>query len=279
MKALTFNLYREIKSFGQKVTENKLAVYSACTAFYLFVSFIPFLMIIVAIIPFLPITQEDITSFFMDFIPNNYSYIVNELIDDLYFHNTAALSVSIIAIIWSSGRGVLGITQGLNEIAKVKESRNFVYMRIRSALYTIALAGGMILMVVVAVFGNTIINIINNTLGVPESILDILEYKHLLVFIILFALFVFFFVALPNKKMKIKEQFWGALIASFIWCVFSYLFDVWLSAFDSYSMYGSFAVVIVLGVWLYTGMYIMFMGAQFNEYLASKKGNKYEGQN
>ena len=82
----------------------------------------------------------------------------------------------------------------------------------------------------------------------------------------------FFFTLLPNRKLSIKSQIPGAAGASFLWILFTKLFSFYLSTFNGYSMYGSFAVILVTGVWLYAGMYIMFMGALVNVYLASRKG-------
>jgi len=267
-------LIKEILDFFGKVSANRLPVYSACASFYIFMSFIPFLMIVVAIIPYLPVSQTDLTAIILDFIPDNYGENVSIIINDVYNHSTAALSVSIITIIWASGRGILGITQGLNEISRVSESRNFIFMRIRSAFFTLSLALGMLLMVVVSVFGSSIIKLVENYLAIPEKITNLLQYRNVVMFIILTGLFLFLFVALPNAKMKIKEQFWGAFIAALIWWIFSRIFDLYISTYNSYSMYGNFAVIIILGVWLYTGMYIMFMGAQLNQHIASRKGNK-----
>ena len=272
-------LIEEIQGFAKRVTSNRLSVYAACTAFYIFISFIPFLMIILALIPYLPFNRADFTKMLLDFVPKDYDYVVTGLIEDLYLNNTKALWASLIALFWASGRGVLGITQGLNEIEGVTESRNFIYMRIRSGIYTLALAFGMLFTLLLSVFGTTLLNIINNFLHLPDVLINILEYRNFFVFGVLVAMFVFFFTVLPNKKMKVKSQLPGAFIAALIWWGFTRLFSFWISTFKSYTMYGSFAIVIIVGIWLYTGMYIMFMGALLNNMAASKKGNKNERQN
>ena len=81
------------------------------------------------------------------------------------------------------------------------------------------------------------------------------------------------------KKIKIRSQMIGAGLSSLLWILFTKLFSIYLSTFNGYSMYGSFAVVLITGVWLYTGMYIMFMGALVNHILASRKGKDNEGSN
>ena len=41
-------------------------------------------------------------------------------------------------------------------------------------------------------------------------------------------------------------------------------------------MYGSFAVILVIGIWLYVGMYFMFLGALLNLYIESVREGKVE---
>ena len=82
----------------------------------------------------------------------------------------------------------------------------------------------------------------------------------------------FFYCVLPYKKLRILSQVWGAAAASLLWILFTRLFSLYLSSFTGYSMYGSFAVVLVIGIWLYVGMYLMFLGALMNLYIESNKG-------
>ena len=90
--------------------------------------------------------------------------------------------------------------------------------------------------------------------------------------IVLFLLFMFLFTVLPAQKVSVRSQLPGAAGAGFIWMIFTKLFSFYLSTFNGYSMYGSLAVILVPCVWLYAGMYIMFMGAFVNELIASRKG-------
>ena len=91
-------------------------------------------------------------------------------------------------------------------------------------------------------------------------------------FAVLFILYMFFYCVLPYRKIRILSQVWGAAAASLLWILFTRLFSLYLSSFTGYSMYGSFAVVLVIGIWLYVGMYLMFLGALMNLYIESNKG-------
>ena len=269
-------LYKNVTDLADVVSKKRIDVYAAGAAFYIFMSFIPYLLIVLSTIKYLPFSKQDLLSAINDFLPIEPNKIIVDMIDEMYARGIGILSVSIVAAIWASAKGVLGITKGLNEINESAIPRGFLYMRTRSAICTLLLMLGMILMLVISVFGNTIIDIVGRRVTIPQGIQNILDIKNIIMFVVLFILFMFFFCVLPTAKISIRSQVIGAAGAALVWILFTKLFSVYLSTFNGYSMYGSFAVLLVIGVWLYVGMYIMFMGALVNEMIASRKGLNHE---
>ncbi len=258
------------------IGEKRIDTYSAGTAFYIFMSFIPYSLILLSTVKYLPFSKEDLLAFADSVLPMDLGGLMVYIIDELYRNGIGILSISVIAAIWASAKGIFGITKGLNEIVDAKDVQNFIKVRIKSMICTLLLMLGMILLLVISVFGNTITSIVKRYVDIPGNISNLLEARDLIMFFVLTALFLFFFCALPAKKIKVSEQLPGAAFASFVWIMFTKLFSLYLSSFHGYSMYGSFAVVLVIGIWLYTGMYIMFMGALINELRASRKGKDNE---
>ena len=279
MKIKENKIYKELTGFIALCGKKRLDTYSAATAFYVFMSLIPFLLIILSTIKYLPFSKQDFLRIITDLMPGDSHTIITYIIDEMYEHGIGALSVSIFAALWASAKGVFGIAKGLNDIFEVnKERTGYWYTRIRSAVCTMLLMFGMVLMLVISVFGNTIINIVNSRIAIPPTVINLLEAKNIIMFAVLFTVFMFFFCVLPGQRMQIASQVLVAAAAAFIWIMFTKIFSFYLSTFKGYSMYGSFAVVIITGVWVYAGMYIMFMGALFNKVTASRKGNDYERQ-
>ena len=279
MKIIIWKIFLELKRLLSLLSEKRIDTYSAGAAFYIFISFVPFILILLSTVKYLPFTKQDLLAVVENILPSEQSGIVTYVIDEMYSQGIGVLSVSILAAVWASARGVLGISKGLNEIVGVKDAGNYLYMRAKSAICTILLMLGMILMLVISVFGNTITSIVRRFVMIPAHITNILAVKNIIMFFVLFILFMFFFCALPARKISIRSQVWGAAGAGFFWILFTKLFSFYLSTFDGYSMYGSFAIILIIGVWLYVGMYIMFMGALANELIASRKGRIYEGSN
>lgn len=265
-------IYKRLTAILAVISEKRIDTYSACAAFYIFMSFIPYLLIILSTIKYLPFSKQDLLDFIDEILPIDLNGMIVRMIDEMYARGIGILSVSIIAAVWASAKGVLGITKGLNEINGARNKKNYLYMRTRSAVCTLLLMLGMILMLVISVFGNTITTIVRRRFVIPGIIIKVIDARDIIMWLVLFVVFMFFFCVLPASKMTVRSQLPGAAASSLMWIAFTRLFSLYLSTFNGYSMYGSFAVVLVIGVWLYAGMYIMFTGALANRMLSERKG-------
>lgn len=270
--------YDHLVSITSVMAQKRIDVYSACAAFYIYMSFIPFVLILLSLIRYLPFSKQDLLMIIDLILPADTDAVVIRIIDELYARGIGTLSISVAAAVWASGKGVLGIAKGLNEINDCKYNRSFLYVRAKSAICTMLLVLCMIMMLIISVLGNTITGIIKRMIDIPPYVAGILELVNVFVFFFLFIVFMFLFCVLPDRKMSIRSQIPGAAGAALVWMLFTKLFSFYLSTFDGYSMYGTFAIVIVTGVWLYFGMYIMFMGALSNKLIASRKGRDHEGK-
>ena len=264
-------IYKRLNPLFALMSEKRIDTYSAGAAFYIFISFVPFILILLSTVKYLPFTKQDLIEFIEEMLPMDYGGVITYLIDELYSKGIGVLSVSILAAIWASAKGVLGITKGLNDIFGARDPKNYLYVRARSAICTLVLMLAVVLLLVISVFGNMITEIVRRYVAIPEHVTNILAVKNVIMFFMLFLMFMFFFCVLPNRKITVRSQICGAACASLLWILFTKLFSFYVSTFNGYSMYGSFAIVLIIGVWLYVGMYIMFMGALANEIIASQK--------
>ncbi len=276
MNERIIKLYHKVRDFFTDAADKRIDIYSACAAFYIFMSFIPFTLIMLSLIKYLPFSKQDLLDFIDTVLPIDLNEIIVFIIDELYNRGIGILSISVIATVWASAKGVFGITKGLNEIHGLSGEKSNVYLRVRSAICTVSLMMAMVLMLIISVFGNGIISIVTRHVVIPDEIVSIIAVRNIIMFCVLFLLFLFLFCVLPAKKIRLRTQIIGAALSSAIWIGFTKIFSFYLSTFNGYSMYGGFAVILVIGIWLYGGMYIMFMGAMVNEAISSRKGLKNE---
>ena len=72
--------------------------------------------------------------------------------------------------------------------------------------------------------------------------------------------------------MELSKHIPGAVLAAAGWLLYSYAFSIYVDRFNGFSnMYGSLTTIILIMLWLYFGMYITLIGAEFNQLLAKRR--------
>ena len=72
--------------------------------------------------------------------------------------------------------------------------------------------------------------------------------------------------------MEMTHHVPGAVLSAAGWMIFSYVFSMYIDKFSGFSnMYGSLTTLILIMLWLYFGMYITLIGAEFNQLLAKRR--------
>jgi len=248
--------------------------FSAKAAFFIVLSFFPFLMFFLNVINYLPVHDSIMNILSGNIFPKAINRMLITVITEISAKASGTLlSVSAIVMLWSASVGMLSVSRGLNVIYHKNETRNYFVLRIISCLYTLMLAALLILLLVIMVFGNSIAEILVNRFPHISSFTGvILSVRTVVAVCVLLVFFLFVYVVAPSGKNKIKHQFPGALFSSVLWILFSYLFSYYIDNFSNYSyIYGSLTAILLLMLWLYFCMYIMFIGAEINMYLSSKR--------
>jgi membrane protein len=267
MKQKIKKLYDAINGFSKEINEDHVRAYASSAAFFMFLSLIPYLILIISVIPYTPLTKADVLAGVVELLPDALDSYAISIIDQLYANTFAALSFSIIAVIWSSAQGLLSITNGLNSIYDVDENRNYFFLRARAGAYTLVLAIVMIASLMLSGFGREIHEIATRYIPkLPETFQTIINFRILLTLSILTCMFAMIFRFIPNKKQRLRDQLPGAFFTAVGWTLFSWAFSVYINLFNAFTMYGSLTTVVIIMLWLYAGMYIMFIGAEMNSY-------------
>ena len=123
------------------------------------------------------------------------------------------------------------------------------------------------------VFGNALMELITIkfpfTAYVTKMIIDVKNIFLPLYAIVIFTL-IYRFVS--GNEMEMTHHVPGAVLSAAGWMVFSYAFSMYIDKFSGFSnMYGSLTTMILIMLWLYFGMYITLIGAEFNQLLAKRR--------
>lgn len=266
------SVLRLIRAFIQKINNDGISALSAHAAFFVIISFFPFVMFLLTLLSYLPFFTETLTTVKLDLLPGAVSTLILQAFTELSDRaNGTILSVTVIIALWSASRGVLSVMRGLNSIHSIRETRNYVFTRIMAALYTVVFALLLLVMMLIFVFGNQL------TLWLTECFPLLGEFALLIISLrtavgiaVLIFFFLIIFIFLPNRKTGILRELPGAVLTAAGWVGFSFLFSFYVDNLSNYTaIYGSLTAIVLCMLWLYACMYILFIGAEINAILCN----------
>lgn len=265
---MIWKLIYHIKNFATELEKDHVSAYAAQTAYFIMLSFIPFIMLLLTLVKFTPVQKSILLDAAVRICPDSIDPIVINIIDEVYAKSVAVISITAIAAAWSAGKGLLAITRGLNTVYEVSESRNYIVLRLRSVAYTIIVIVVIVLALVLLVFGNTIHKFLELNYPLIAKISGfIINIRTLLAFAVLSMFFTILYKFIPNRKASLKTQLPGAVFTAIVWSAFSFAFSIYVDYSNGFTnMYGSLTGIILAMLWLYACMYIMLIGAEINSY-------------
>lgn len=269
-------VYGYIKSFFSVLSKDNITVYSAYAAFYMVISFVPFLIMFLMISGyFVNISSTDFTDFVGNNIPQSVVSFISYMIDEiLHSDNASLISIPAITLLWTASRSVVAIAKGLDCVYKLEEKRGFVKLNIYGLFYTFIFFVAILSSLIIMVFGN----LIANTLGMffpfaIELIESFLSARAIVSIIVLTGFFMCVYKFVPGRKLKFLKQLPGAVFAASGWMIFSLIFSIYVDNFSNKSyVYGSLTALIIFMLWIYFCMVIMFLGGEINYFLMREKG-------
>ena len=149
--------------------ENTISIYASNVVFFIMLSFFPFAMFFFTILKYIPgITQENLIPMIGSVVPGELGETLVSWIQEAYRHSSGTvLSLSALTALWAGSKGFMGITYGLNRIGGTKQKGNWFFNRFLSFLYTLIFAAMLVLSLIVIVFGNQILLIIDSFFSIP----------------------------------------------------------------------------------------------------------------
>ncbi len=265
-----YRIIELIRKFLAKMDSDRIRAHSAEAAFFIIMSVFPILMLLLTLIQFTPLTQDQVLYALDEITPFEIRDIIEPTVSSLFNKSSAIVSWTAIAALWTAGKGMMGIADGLNSINQITERRNYLVTRLRAACYTVVLILALAVSLGILVFGYSIVDFLRENVRLLEqypSTIMLLPLGIAMVFLVFLFMVLYAFV--PNRRLKFRRQFPGAVFTAVSWALFSYAFTIYLDfAVNMSVIYGSLTTLVVAMLWLYVCMYLLFMGAELNQYIA-----------
>ncbi len=262
-----------VKSFFKKIGKDRVYNYSASSAFFLILSIFPTLILIMTAIQYTPLTKEFLLDRLEFLLPDMFFPLISQIIEEIYSttYGAAIISVSVIGALWSASKGVMSMIRGINTCFNIDDRRSWLHTRLLSCLYTLIALVVVIFTLLLLVFGSSIYRMLLNQSADLNSFLNvimfILKQRFLIGLILLTLLFMLVYKFFPARFNKFWQMFPGSFLAALCWVGLSEILSLYVKAFPNFTVtYGSLTAFIVLMLYLYFGMYILFVCAEINFY-------------
>ncbi len=261
-------LYLIGKEYMSMMRKYHISAYASSIAFFTYLSLIPMMLVFFSILPYTPLTEAKLMEIVTEILPQYLVPAAVSVIANMYDSSGAVLSVTLLVLIWSGGKGMLALLRGLNTINRVEEKRNYVRLRLRASIYTVLLLVMVIVLLILVVFGEWIAGFLTSIFPHIHYLFDALfTFRPLFMILLLTLFFCAVFTWIPNSRKRFLFELPGALFASCTWYFASWIFSIYVNHFFSYNLYGSVATATVIMLWLYICFYIVLAGALLNCFL------------
>ena len=260
-------LKKHVGWFLSRVDRDRLDSTSAHGAFFLIISFLPFVAFLLTLMQKIHFSDglSLIDAALQALFPDQVAAYVESLLPSP-LESTGVLPVAVIAAVWSSSMGMLAVIKGVDQIYEVPETRGFVRLRVIAVVYVILFAFVLIVAAALLVFGTSIYRfLLERSSAFLAPIL--MKFKSLAGFVMLFGFFTLLYTGVPRRRVKLSHNLAGAAFSAAGWVLFSFFFSIFVERFSDFSIYGSLATLVILMFWLFSCMYIMFLGAEVSMWL------------
>lgn len=260
--------------FIVKVKNDDIFALGAQLAYYLMLSFFPFLIFLMTVVGFSKLDSADILDGLRAILPNNVFSLVDTTVVELVgTQNAGLLGASIALTIWSASSGFRAVIKGLNKAYNVKDSRSFIKRSFVAIIFTLALVIIIMLTLAMLVFGEIIGKYILAVFPFKDIIMYVWNIsRYLIVVFMMILIFASIYRYTPAKKISWREVYPGAIVSTLGWIMVSLGFSYYINNIANYSrLYGSVGAVFVLMTWLYITSMILILGAEINSVLTIRR--------
>lgn len=266
------DIYEKVKKVTQRIGKDHVSAYAAQTAYFFMLCMIPIILLLLTLVRYTPVTKADVMTAVIQVFPNSVDSMITSIVNQVYNQSMGIIPITVVVALWSAGKGVLSMTFGLNSIYKCHETRNYVFLRIRSTLYTIMFILVIIFLLVLSVFGNTLNIFVSEHIPIFKNMADwLIRVRSVITPTVLMIFSLLIYKFLPNRKDRLIKQLPGAVFAAIGWMVVSWVFSVYVDVFRGFSsMYGSLTTIVLIMLWMYFCMYSILLGGVVNVLMYDK---------
>lgn len=255
-----------LKKLFKILKQPEMAILPANIAFYIILAIIPMLTILVLLASSFNISIDLVSNLVKNIMPEQVSSVIIDVISGKGFDSNVGLFNIMAFILASNGTNSIIVTS--NALYKIKNS-DWIKNRISSFVLLIIIIILFIFLMVVPIFGESILNIMKSAKILETyaeeaiAIFNLIKWP-LTIFIIYFNIKLIYTIA-PSKNIKSSETTYGAVFTTIMWLLATVIFKFYMQYFARYDiLYGNLSSIIIMMVWVFFLSYIFVLGMAIN---------------
>lgn len=253
----------------------QIGLYSASAGFFIVLAVFPALLVLAALLRRASLNIGDLDGMLRLFLPEALLGGAEELLLSAYESASGGhIGLWALAALWSAGRGVYGLTAGLNAVYAAEETRGYFRRRMTAVTFTLAAMLVLVLTLVLDVFWERLAAV-SDALELPllSTLTGAVNARLILLPGIQIGFFCGVFRMLPNRKSSVSAALPGALLAAGGWRLLTALYSLYAEHFGGLRrVYGSVYAISLSMLWVYSCVALILSGGALNRYLEEKRG-------
>jgi len=256
-----------IKSLMQRYKNHDISAYAALMAFFLTLSLFPFLIVLFSVLGRFSLnTNLIINALELFFPPETHILVVEFIQKNIILQGSSLISVSIFGALWASSRGIRALMLSLNMAYEVRETRNYLFVKLIDIFYTILIIIGIVILLFIPMIGREFLYFIAQYVTISPALIELIALIRIIalpfsILLIIISIYMF----MPNQKQPFIKVIPGTLFTVIFLIALSYLFSIFTNYIANFSLiYGSLYTIIILMIWFYITSIILILGGELN---------------
>jgi membrane protein len=260
--------------FWKGIYEGSVSSRAASISFSFFLALFPGVIFLFTLIPFIPVAgfQSELFKLLRDVLPpNSFDAAYTTITDILTIKRGDLLSVTVLAAFFFATNGTLSLIGNFGQSIHRLNVRGFWSQYLAAFLLTLALS----VLLIVGITALTLSEVylgewVGGELGL--WIAAATRWIVLLGLVLLSISLLFYFGPMRSAPWRFVSP--GALLATLLVWLTSYLFGIYVTDFSQYNqLYGSIGTLMIIQLWLYVNAIGLIIGFELNASMAEAKNH------
>lgn len=266
------SIYDIAKFFWKGLSQGSVTSRAASISFSFFLALFPGVIFLFTLIPFIPVQgfQYELFRLLENVLPpNSFEAAQSTITDILTVKRGELLGLTVVGALVFATNGTLSIIDNFGQTVHGLRTRGFWSQYLAALVLTLVLA----ILLISGIAGMALTDLYLGTLIPGEAgewITAASRWLVILVLVLLSVSFLFYFGPVSRAPWRFLSP--GALLATFLVWLTSYLFGIYVTDFSRYNqLYGSIGTLMIIQLWIFVNAVGLIIGFELNASMAEAK--------